>query len=497
VGIAGAPQSGKSTLLRTLVLALALTHTPEEVQFYGLDFGGGGIMSLTGLPHVGSIASRMERDRVTRTVQEVLQVLERREAAFAEHGYDSMTSYMAAKARGEIDDPHGHVFLVIDGWFTMKQDFADLDTNLGELAARGLSFGIHIVVTATRWSEVRTWMRDLLGTKLELRLGDSMESEVGSRKAAQVPSLPGRGMTAEARHFLGGLPRLDGRASTDDLGDATKAMVEEIRTFWSGPSAPPVRLLPTQLPVEQLPAPQPAFKVCIGTDEQRLAPVWHDFMATPHLIVMGDNETGKTNILRLVLRAVAERYSSAEAKVVIGDSRRDLDNAIDNAYQVGYGITSETLQTLAGQASVSLSKRIPGPDISSERLRRRDWWIGPELFVVVDDYELITTSGGIGGSTLDALMPMLAQGANIGLHLVIARSTSSAMRAMMDPVIRRLWELGTPATLLSYPKEEGRFLGEAGPRKLPPGRAQLVTRRSVQLIQTGIVTAGVLAKGAA
>jgi len=212
---------------------------------------------------------------------------------------------------------------------------------------------------------------------------------------------------------------------------------------------------------------------------------------------MGDNETGKTNILRLVLRAVAERYSPAEAKVVIGDSRRDLDNAIDNAYQVGYGITTETLQTLAGQASVSLSKRIPGPDISSERLRKRDWWMGPELFVVVDDYELITSSGGIGGSTLDPLMPLLAQGANIGLHLIIARSTSSAMRAMMDPVIRRLWELGTPATLLSYPKEEGRFLGEAGPRKLPPGRAQLVTRRSVQLIQTGIVTAGVLAKGSA
>ena len=496
VGIAGAPQSGKSTLLRTLVLALALTHTPEEIQFYGLDFGGGGIMGLTGLPHVGSIASRMERDRVTRTVQEMLQILERREAIFAEKGFDSIGSYLAARSRGEIDDPHGHVFLVIDGWFTMKQDFSDLDANLGELTSRGLSFGVHVIVTATRWSEIRTWMRDLLGTKLELRLGDSMESEVGSRKAAQVPTQPGRGMTAQARHFLGGLPRLDGVSNAGDLTEATKSLVEEIRMFWSGPVAAPVRMLPTALPVEQLPAPMPEFKICLGTDEQRLAPVWHDFMATPHLIVMGDNETGKTNILRLVLRAVAERYSPAEAKVVIGDSRRDLDNAIDSAYQVGYGITGETVQTLAGQASVSVGKRVPGPDISSERLRRRDWWGGPELFVVIDDYELLSTATGMG-STLDSLMPLLAQGVHIGLHVIIARSTSSAMRAMMDPVIRRLWELGTPATVLSYPKEEGRFIGEAHPRKLPPGRAQLVTRRSVQLIQTGIVTAGVLAKGSA
>ena len=70
--------------------------------------------------------------------------------------------------------------------------------------------------------------------------------------------------------------------------------------------------------------------------------------------------------------------------------------------------------------------------------------------------------------------------------MVIARSTSGAMRAMMDPLLRRMWELGNPAVLLSYPKEEGKFLGEAKPRQLPPGRAQLVTRRDVRLLQTGM-----------
>jgi S-DNA-T family DNA segregation ATPase FtsK/SpoIIIE len=51
-----------------------------------------------------------------------------------------------------------------------------------------------------------------------------------------------------------------------------------------------------------------------------------------------------------------------------------------------------------------------------------------------------------------------------------------------------MWELGSPAVLLSYPKEEGKFLGEAKPRTLPAGRAQLVTRRNIQLIQTGLVS---------
>lgn len=69
--LVGGPQSGKSTLLRTLIASFALTHTPAEAQFYGLDFGGGGLAALAGLPHVGQVASRLDPERVRRTVAEV------------------------------------------------------------------------------------------------------------------------------------------------------------------------------------------------------------------------------------------------------------------------------------------------------------------------------------------------------------------------------------------------------------------------------------------
>jgi S-DNA-T family DNA segregation ATPase FtsK/SpoIIIE len=89
---------------------------------------------------------------------------------------------------------------------------------------------------------------------------------------------------------------------------------------------------------------------------------------------------------------------------------------------------------------------------------------------------------------LGPLLPLLPHGADIGLHLVIARSTAGAARAMMSPVLRRLWELGTPALLFSCPRDEGPFLGNLRPRTLPTGRAQFVNRRrSVSLVQTPIV----------
>src|SRR5207302_4271236 len=64
LAVVGAPQAGKSSLLRTLVIAFALTHTPEDVQFYAIDFGGGGLHTLEKLPHVGSVCGRFDPERV-------------------------------------------------------------------------------------------------------------------------------------------------------------------------------------------------------------------------------------------------------------------------------------------------------------------------------------------------------------------------------------------------------------------------------------------------
>jgi S-DNA-T family DNA segregation ATPase FtsK/SpoIIIE len=78
---------------------------------------------------------------------------------------------------------------------------------------------------------------------------------------------------------------------------------------------------------------------------------------------------------------------------------------------------------------------------------------------------------------LAVLLEFLPQARDIGLHLVAARASGGASRAMFEPVLQRVRELGSPGVLLSGEKDEGVLLGDAKPSHQPPGRGTLVRRR--------------------
>jgi ESX secretion system protein EccC len=204
----GAPQTGKSTLLRTLIAASALTHTPAEVQFYCIDFGGGGRHVLEGVPHVGSVCARFDPERLRRVVGEMTTLLDRREKLFHNLGIDSMRSFRALRASGRLrNEALSDVFLLIDNWAAVRQEYEDLEQPVLDLAVRGLGCRVHLVVTANRRLEVRSNLRDNIAGRLELRLNEPADSEIDRRMAANVPSgVPGRGLTTERLMVQAALP---------------------------------------------------------------------------------------------------------------------------------------------------------------------------------------------------------------------------------------------------------------------------------------------------
>ncbi|MFD0665614.1 type VII secretion protein EccCb [Thermocatellispora tengchongensis] len=480
LAVVGGPQSGKSTLLRTLIAGLALTHTPREVQFYCLDFGGGSLASLEGLPHVGGVANRLDPDRVRRTVAEVTTLLKRREREFAERGIDSIATYRK-RSPGEGDE-FGDVFLVVDGWLTVRQEFDSLEPVITDLAARGLGYGVHVVAATNKWSEFRAAIRDLFGSRLELRLGDAYESEVNRKTAAAVPEgVPGRGLTRDGLHFLAALPRIDGARRAEDLAAGVRGLVDAVKDAWHGPLAPRVRLLPAVLPATELPGPEESGpRVPLGIDEATLSPVYADFDADAHLVVLGDTESGKSNLLRLVAEGIVARNAPAQARLIVIDYRRSLLDAAYTEHRIGYAASSSAAADFINEVKTSLVQRLPPADLTPEQLRERSWWKGADLYIVVDDYDLVAT----GSNPLTPLLDLLPQARDIGLHLVLARAMGGAGRALFDPVLQRLKDMASPAVVMSGNREEGVLFG-VRPQTLPPGRGYFVDRRyGSRLIQT-------------
>ncbi|MER7078182.1 type VII secretion protein EccCa [Saccharopolyspora kobensis] len=484
--ITGGPQSGKSTLLATLITALALTHTPREVQFYCLDFGGGMLSSLAGLPHVGGVTGRLDTERMMRTINQVNALLEEREQKFAEWGVDSMGTYRRRRAKGEFaDEPYGDVFLVVDGWTTIRQDFMDLVAQFTLLATRGLNYGIHVVIAGSRPGEVAAGLRDQLTTRFELRLGDPVESAINMRAAGTVPKIPGRGLTDDQAHFLAGVPRLDGPGET---AEGTQELITTIASAWHGPAAPRVKMLPAVLDVTELPAATGQLRVPLGLSGEDIEPLWHDFTQHPHLLIAGDDSTGKTNLLKHVAAAVARQYTPQEARITFVDFRRELFDVVPEEYRLGYAVSKDLVREAVMGSSRAMRERLPGPEISPDQLGKRDWWSGPELFLIVDDYDMLGADQG--DNPFLPILDCLAQGHEIGLHLIVARSANGLSRAMYDPLVRRMLEVNTPGALLSCPPSEGQAFHDAKPRKLPPGRAQYITRRKTVLLQTPLLKAG-------
>jgi DNA segregation ATPase FtsK/SpoIIIE, S-DNA-T family len=497
LALVGAPQSGKSTLLRTLIISAMLTHTPQELQFYCVDHGGGSLQSLQGAPHVSGIAVRHDEERTRRALSEVHQIIGARERLFEQLGISSTEEFRRLRDEGRLPDgvKAADIVLVIDNWGAVRAADESADALVTDVSSRGLGVGVHLILTANRWPEVRANLRDNIRGRLEMRLNEPAESEVNRQAARQLRTVtPGRGITSPGMLFHAALPRLDGAQTTENLAKAQDALLAEITACWPAEPAQPLRILPRRLSVAELEAAlrlsgagdgTPPGGVPIGLRELDLAPVGLDMNADdPHFLVYGDSGSGKTSFMRAWMRGLAQRHSAYDARFVVIDYRRSLLGVVPDSYIGAQAGDAEIASAYVAQVVEKLKERFPPADISPKDLRQRNWWTGPELYVIVDDYDLVAGVGSRG--PLAPLAEYLTHAGDLGFHLMLARRVSGASRAIMsDPLINRLRELGSPGLVLSGDHREGVLIGDQRAVQRPAGRGVLVRRgHPAQVIQT-------------
>ncbi|MEU6280440.1 type VII secretion protein EccCa [Streptomyces sp. NPDC047028] len=485
--VIGGPASGKTTLLRTLTLSLALTHTPRDVAVYGLDLVGGGLGALAGLPHVGGIATRADHERAARTVAEVRGMLAEREEIFREHGIDSVDQLRALRAGGELPGLGStDVVLLIDGFGALRDEFAHLDDEVTDLLKRGSGYGIHVVAGMLRWNDVRIATQSMFGSRIELRLNDPADSSVDRKLSETLAAdTPGRALTDGRLFAQTALPRMDSHAASDDLGRALEQAAAALRATWHGELAAPVRVLPTVLPARRLQSTVTGpGAIPIGVGQETLSATVLDlFGSDQHLLVLGDNECGKTNLLKLVARSLVDRHGDDELVFGVFDPRRGLRGVVPEPYRGGYAHNTALAQALATGIASELAKRLPetaDPDAVADEPS----FDGPRIVILVDDYDILTAAGQ---QPLTPFLPYISSARDIGLHFVVTRRVAGASRALYEPFLTALRETGATALVMTGDRTEGQLFPGLYASTQPPGRGTLVRRgRRHQLIHTAL-----------
>ena len=199
-------------------------------------------------------------------------------------------------------------------------------------------------------------------------------------------------------------------------------------------------------------------------------------------MVFGDGRSGRSATLRALVREIIRTRTPHEAQVVVVDYRRSLLGEVPDDYLLHYLTSASQARPAVRDLATYLEGRLPGPDVTPGQLRNRSWWQGAEVFVVVDDYDLVATQQG---SPVQALQPLMAQARDVGLHLAVARRSGGASRALYEPVLQSMRDLAAPGLLLSGSPDEGPLVGTQKPQPAPPGRGRLVTRnRGTEVVQT-------------
>ena len=480
--LVGGPQTGKSTALRTIVQALSLTYTPQEVQFYVMDFGGGTFAGFAGAPHVAGVATRDTEEVRTRMLAEIAAIMDDRERYFRAHGIDSMDTYRRGRLAGTYDDGYGDVFLVIDGWGALRSEFDGLDREVTTMMSRGLSLGVHLVISAARWMDIRAEAQDIFGSRLELHTANPKESIVNREGAARIPKgRPGRGIDMAGHEMMIGLPRADAEQDPSTVSQGVAYTVNKIRECLVAGEGPKLRLLPqritlpeilSQLPDQQI-LPRGGGDMVLGVEESRLGPLLFNTRAESHLYLFGDGKTGKTSFLRSIISEVTRLYSPNEAKILAIDMRRSLLGAIPDEYSLRYLTNHAEAMKQLRELAKFLRTRLPGSDVTAEQIRERTWWSGPEVWILVDDYDLVATSSG---NPLMELIDLLPQAGDIGLHVIITRRMGGASRAAYEKVLQMMNDLAVTGILLSGNPSEGAIINGVKPKRAIAGRAQVVHR---------------------
>ncbi|MEN0128129.1 MAG: FtsK/SpoIIIE domain-containing protein [Brevundimonas sp.] len=484
--VAGTTGSGKSELLQTLIASLAVGNRPDEMTFVLVDYkGGAAFKDCNNLPHTVGMVTDLDTHLTTRALESLAAELRRREHQLAAAGAKDIGDYLAA--RGPGDEPMPRLLIVIDEFAALVAELPDFVTGLVDIARRGRSLGVHLLLATQRPAGVvSAEIKSNTNLRIALRVTDRNDSQdvIEGPEAAEIAqSLPGRAyarlghssLVAFQASRVGGRPPaatrggqvsvaplgwdvlgrpLPGRraAGEDDIDTPTDlaSLVAAVRDAASLASvaAPPPPWLPALPPVVTLAGlaeaarrelPASPFALPYGLldlpSQQRRDIAVHDIERAGHLAVLGAARSGRSTVLRTLAAAVGERLSPRDVHLYGVDCGNNALLPLVGLPHTGAVVTRDQPERLARltrrlRAEISRRQRLLAEqsyaDVTEQRASvARDDRL-PYIVVLLDRWEGFVQAfeDYDQGVLLDLWTQILQEGPGAGVKVVLSGDRS-------------------------------------------------------------------------
>ncbi|MFB8387760.1 FtsK/SpoIIIE domain-containing protein [Microbacterium sp. NPDC055910] len=316
----GTSGAGKSAALRTVGIAAGARPDLARTAVYGIDFGTGALRSLEIMPHVGSIVSGDDAERVQRLFRTLRGILDDRAKRYSAVNAATITEYR--QITGDVAEPR--IFLLLDGFGVFKQDWETTSARAPfyaifmRLLGEGRPLGVHVVATADRYGAVPTAVSANVTKRIVLRMSDeSAYAILGVAKdVLNERSAPGRAIVDGLETQVA---VIGGTSNVAEQNAAAEAFAAALRQA-GAPEAKNIGALPTELDAAELPECVGELPT-LGIGDDTLGPTGFEPVGT--FVVAGPPQSGKTTALRGIVAGL-ERFDPAVELFHIGGRRAAL-----------------------------------------------------------------------------------------------------------------------------------------------------------------------------
>lgn len=149
--VAGTTGSGKSEVLQTYILSLAMTYHPHEVSFILIDYKGGGMAnSFLGLPHLSGIITNLGGNETNRALASINSEIKKRQAVFNEYHIKHIDSYIELYRNKRAEQPIPHLIIIADEFAELKREQPEFVSELVSASRVGRSLGVHLILATQK-----------------------------------------------------------------------------------------------------------------------------------------------------------------------------------------------------------------------------------------------------------------------------------------------------------------------------------------------------------